>query len=191
MGSDSNMLASSTLINNNPVNRHYVQQPQRQKGVGLIEILVTVIVLAIGFLAAARMQAEGLRNTQAAYVTSQAGFLIKDMTDRMRSNAAGVADGHYDAIDTDTSDTNRPTCVNTGNSGTSCTPAEIAQVDIADWVSYIQPTGETVTILPSGDTVQARGTITRQTDTFLVSLIWSEIQGGEEVEQRLDMEVVP
>ena len=184
------MLASSARINSVPANRQYARQ-QKQQGVGLIEIMVTVIVLAIGFLAAARMQVEGVRNTQAAYVTSQAGFLIKDMTDRMRTNSVGVEDGLYDAIDTDSSNTNKPACAITGASGTTCTPAQIAQIDIAEWVSYIQPTGNTRAVLPSGDTVTARGTVTRQVDTFLVTLVWSEIQRGEEVEQRLEMELVP
>jgi len=69
---------------------------QKQKGVGLLEILITVLLLSIGFLAAAKMQVQGMRFSQSAYIEAQAYFMISDMMDRMRSNAKGVRAKHYD-----------------------------------------------------------------------------------------------
>ena len=50
-----------------------------QSGVGLIEIMIAIIILSIGFLAAGRMQAQGIRAAQEGFVRSQAHFLLKDM----------------------------------------------------------------------------------------------------------------
>ena len=110
----------------------------------------------------------------------------------MRSNLTGVEDGLYDAIDTDTSGLNRPTCVNQGASGISCSPAEIAQLDIAEWSSYIKPNNNGVnTLLPSGDNVEARGTVANVGGVFRVSLTWSEARRGQENTQSLVMDIVP
>ncbi len=68
----------------------------RHKGIGLIEILIAVVIMSLGFLAAARMQVEGMRFSQSAYYQSQAYFLASDMIDRMRSNITGVENGYYD-----------------------------------------------------------------------------------------------
>ena len=164
-----------------------------QSGVGLIEVLIAVVVASLGFLAAGRMQAEGVRNTQTAQVSSQAGYLIKDVADRMRSNLDGVAAGHYDAIDTETASMDVPDCVSEGASGTTCNPAEIAQNDIAEWSSYIKPgpNDPTDPALPSGDTTQARGTVTKQGDVYRVSVYWTEFSRGQETLEVLEMDIKP
>jgi len=71
----------------------------QQRGIGFIEILITIALLSIGFLALARMQVEGMRFSQSAYFQSQAYFLASDMINRMRTNTDGVRDGHYDNIE--------------------------------------------------------------------------------------------
>jgi len=73
---------------------------QPQTGVGLIEILVTVVILSIGFLVAGRMQIQGMRFNQGAYFQSQAFFIAHDMINRMRTNSDGVVAGRYDNVST-------------------------------------------------------------------------------------------
>jgi len=55
----------SVRLNTAQVKRHTPRNLTRQKGVGLIEVLLAVIILSIGFLAAARMQVEGIAANQA------------------------------------------------------------------------------------------------------------------------------
>jgi len=67
-----------------------------QKGFSLIEVLITVLVLAIGLLGLASLQANSLVGNQQSYMRSQATSLAYDMTDRLRANKRAALDGDYD-----------------------------------------------------------------------------------------------
>ncbi len=60
--------------------------PKSQGGMTLIEILVTVKILAIGLLGAAFVQLNALKHTERSRMTSQASFIAYDMLDRIRAN---------------------------------------------------------------------------------------------------------
>lgn len=74
--------------------------PRRQRGVGLIEILVSVVILAIGLLGMAGLQANALRGNQSSYARSQAVMLSYFMLDMMRADRGEALLGRYN---TDTS----------------------------------------------------------------------------------------
>lgn len=59
-------------------------KPSVQNGFTLIEILVTVIVLSIGLLGLAGLQAVALKFNSTAYQRSQATVLIYDMIEQIR-----------------------------------------------------------------------------------------------------------
>lgn len=61
-------------------------------GFTLIEVLVAMLVLAIGLLGVAAMQMRGLQFSHDAYLRSQVSVLAYDMADLMRLNRANVAD---------------------------------------------------------------------------------------------------
>ena len=60
---------------------------RHQIGMTLIEVLVAVLILAIGLLGAAVIQLNALRYTDSSRMTSQASFIAYDMLDRIRANA--------------------------------------------------------------------------------------------------------
>lgn len=62
-----------------------------QFGVGLIEVLVTLLVLSTSLLALAAMQMRSLQFNQGAYLRSQANIYAYDMLDRMRLNITNIA----------------------------------------------------------------------------------------------------
>ncbi len=162
------------------------QQPLRkQLGVGLIEILVTVVLLSMGFLAAARMQVEGMRFSQSAYYQSQAFFLANDMINRMRTNNRGVEAGDYDNISTSASASD-PKC-----STNFCSPSQIALQDIYEWSSYFHPqdtTGTFIPALPSTASIPASASVTPfDEDIYAVQLVWSEIIEGADTMQSLTL----
>ena len=99
--------------------------PLRQKGLSLIEVMITLAVFSFGLLALAALMASGLKyNTSAlhrSYATSQA----YDMADRMRANRLGLDAGYYN--DLSESDTN-PDCIESG-----CTPEQMAHYDTWQW----------------------------------------------------------
>ena len=58
----------------------------RQQGTTLIEVLVSLLVLAIGLLGAAALQLNALKYTDSSRTSSQASFIAYDMMDRIRAN---------------------------------------------------------------------------------------------------------
>ena len=153
-----------------------------QKGIGLIEVLIAVLIVSIGFLAAARMQVEGMRYSQSAYYQSQAYFMASDMIDRMRSNIKGVAQGHYDDKST-AADAENPECgVNT------CQPLDIARQDIYDWstnLHTLKTSDGFVPALPGTSETPATGEIENLGDgVFAVIMSWNEIIAGDDAEQQ-------
>lgn len=71
-------------------------RPQRQRGVGLIEVLIAVLVMAIGLLGIAALQATALRNSQSSMERSQAVVHSYSILDAMRANVAEARAGTYD-----------------------------------------------------------------------------------------------
>lgn len=59
---------------------------RNQKGVSLIEVLITVLLMSIGALGVAAMQLTGLKYNSGASVRTQATLLANDLMDRMRAN---------------------------------------------------------------------------------------------------------
>lgn len=156
---------------------------RRQHGVGLIEILVTIVLLSIGFLAAARMQVEGMRYSQSAYYQSQAYFLASDMINRMRTNSIAARDGEYDNIITAAGDQDQMCSAN------ACSPAQIALQDKYEWGGYFYSRGagaNFIPALPSSDSISAHATVIPINDEiYQVRMLWSEIVKGEVVPQTL------
>jgi type IV pilus assembly protein PilV len=75
---------------------------QFEKGAGFIEVLIALVVLAIGLLGVLSMQARGLGSNQRAVFASEINFLSSDMTDRILSfGTAGADAGQFDGIDSD------------------------------------------------------------------------------------------
>jgi type IV pilus assembly protein PilV len=130
-------------------------------GFTLIEVLVAVIILAIGLLGLAGIQTVGLKNNQSAYARSQATQLAYDIADRMRANVAGVAT--YTTTDpTDATET--ASC----STATGCTAAQMAQTDLFQWNATLTD------ILPSGS-----GTIAVAGNVFTITITWDDDHDGD------------
>jgi len=73
-----------------------------QSGMTLIEVLISLLILAIGLLGAAALQLNALKYTDASTMTSQASFIAYDMMDRIRANVDGnaTANGITDVLAT-------------------------------------------------------------------------------------------
>jgi type IV pilus assembly protein PilV len=69
---------------------------RRQRGVSLIEVLVSVLVVSVGMLGAVALQATALRNNQGSYERTQTSILTQGIFDAMRANLAGVTANSYD-----------------------------------------------------------------------------------------------
>ncbi len=62
---------------------------RRARGFTLIEVLVSMIILALGLLGLASLQGISLKNNQDAHLFSQANALAYEMSDRIKANKWG------------------------------------------------------------------------------------------------------
>lgn len=105
-----------------------VKTLHKQSGAGLIEVLVTVLILATSLLAMGALQNRSLQFNHSAYLRSQANILAYDVLDRMRINRESVDD--YDGYDFGDD-------APVGNS--------LAATDLQQWLSRLERT------LPGGE----------------------------------------
>lgn len=108
----------------------------RVKGFSLIEVLIALLVLAVGLLGVLALQAASLQHNQSAYLESQAAFLANDILDRMRANKdnAPIYKTDLDSTVSATKD-----CA----SG-ACTPSQLVSWDLSQWKQLVADT------LPAG-----------------------------------------
>lgn len=66
-----------------------------QRGISMVEVLVTVVIISFGLLGVAGLLATGLRNNQSSEWRTQASVLAYDMAERMRGNRQAALDGLY------------------------------------------------------------------------------------------------
>jgi type IV pilus assembly protein PilV len=122
-----------------PANRPALKTLAVQTGFTLIEVLVAVVILSMGLLGLAGLQASSIKNNQVALYRAIASQQANDMADRMRANQCGVVAGNYDnltsAIPAD------PACFTTG---AGCTPLQMATTDQRQWLL------ENAAVLPGG-----------------------------------------
>lgn len=131
----------------------------KQSGFTLLEVLVAMLVLAIGLLGLAGLMASSMRNNLSASHRTQATWMAYDIVDRMRSNRAGAVTGGYaTAMGT------AATCSTAFPTGTI--PAQ----DIAAWKNQLACS------LPAGNGSIAVDTATRVA-TILIQ--WNDSRGSQ------------
>ncbi|MBN8766998.1 MAG: type IV pilus modification protein PilV [Thiobacillus sp.] len=67
----------------------------KQSGFTLLEILVAMLVMAIGLLGLAGLMTSSMRNNLSASHRTQATWMAYDIVDRMRANRASAVTGAY------------------------------------------------------------------------------------------------
>ena len=107
---------------------------RRQQGLGLIEVLVSLLVITIGVLGMVGLQSRSLQHNQAAYMHSRATFLAGDMLDRIRANqsVAKTSDLYQTGLDDDIENCEEdeyPAACEIGE----CSGQQLAQYDIEQW----------------------------------------------------------
>lgn len=68
-----------------------------QSAFTLVEVLVAIIILAVGMLGLAGLQLAGMRNNHSSFLRTQATLAAADLIDRMRADPAAFRDQKLDA----------------------------------------------------------------------------------------------
>jgi type IV pilus assembly protein PilV len=145
----------------------------KDSGFTLIEVLIATLVLAVGLLGLAGLQAASIKNNQSAYNRSQATQLAYDMADRMRANkneSLNPTTGNVIAASTYLTMAPADAVVQANCATTTgCTGAQMAQNDLFQWNAALTNT------LPSGT-----GTITvvAATRVFTITVNWDDNRDG-------------
>jgi len=156
------------------------------RGFTLIEVLIAVLVLAIGLIGLAGIQAGGLQMNDSAYMRSQASILAQDIADRARANTRGFRNGAYDD----------PSAGITSSCQTrdGCTAKEMAQTDVKVWqdsVAALLPDGEG-TICRDGNSPDSGSSASSPAcngGEYVVKIWWTDDRSGNS--QRFVTEVRP
>jgi type IV pilus assembly protein PilV len=133
----------------------------KSHGFTLIEVLIAMLVLALGLLGLAGLQATALTNNVSAYNRSQATELAYDLADRIRANIAGL--NTYTTM-LPTNAAAQSDCVAVS---TTCTAADMAQNDLYEWNLNV------TTTLPRG-----AGTISVNSGVFTITINWDDNRDG-------------
>ena len=108
----------------------------RSRGFSLLEVLIALIILSVGLLGLAALQAEGLRGSSSALRRIQAVTFVSDIADRMRANRTGIASYAVtlagNGVDNGCADTMSGT---TPVAASTCNTTQMAQHDVFIWKS--------------------------------------------------------
>ncbi len=115
---------------------------RHQLGVGLVEVLVAVLVLAIGLLGAAGLQLISLRGGHSAYQRSQATWLANDLIDRLRARQPEACSAYADdSDDADREDWNATLTGRLGSTANGSLSACAADSDVEIRISWSDQRG--------------------------------------------------
>jgi type IV pilus assembly protein PilV len=141
-----------------------MKRPTRQSGFTMVEVLVALVVLAIGLLGIAALYLNSLQAGRTAIYRTEAVNLAADLADRIRMNR--TAQAGYATLYGDVENA-VAACATTGG----CTDAELASTDLKNWKDDI------ALRLPGG---QGQVTVTApvgvdEPASYVVSIRWSEV----------------
>ena len=134
----------------------------RQKGVSLMEVLVSILILGVSLLGMSFLQGASLRANHQSHMRTQATWIAHDMIDRIRANMAGYDAGRYNDIDTDDTVPADPGCI---ADPAGCTEQQMAAYDQRLWSLNFHEAGQPDfrPLLPNGRAVVCRGTLNMAT----------------------------
>lgn len=135
-----------------------------QAGITMIEVLIALLIFAIGLLGVAGMQTLALKSTNNSNARTMVNLHAYEIAERMRANMSAAEDGEYDGINAVSGVTN---CM------PSCSPAELAALDGDEWISNLQADVPTAT----ASVAYANGTAT-------ITINWTERGLGDDTENQ-------
>ncbi len=142
------------------------------RGFTLIEVLITLLILSIGFLGIAGVQSLSLQQAHNTYFRTQADLLLRDMADRMRNNAEGASLGLY-VHEGGASGGNAAAC---SGSAALCSVDQMAVADLAEWTDRVS----SFDVLPDGKATIA---VLDIPGAYLITISWRSKKTVQDIEE--------
>lgn len=153
-------------------------------GFSMIEVLVTLLIVAVGLLGLGALMLKGLKTNSSSQLRTVAVSQAYDMVDRIRANTSGLTLGSYNTVLPSGSSTtcstaglgttvhvqpatSLPTCAACSS---SCSVANVAAKDACDW------SVANATLLPLG-----AGAICKEAanNWYTIYVSWDDEQSGQ------------
>ncbi|MEA5098213.1 MAG: type IV pilus modification protein PilV [Burkholderiaceae bacterium] len=140
-------------------------QTTKQSGFTLVEVLVSIFVLALGVIGVAGMQLTAMRSGQQSTNQTVAVQLATELADKMRANAVEMKKGDSTAylFSYNSVADSAPDSVTACYSGTGCSAEQMAAYDIYEWKLRLKaqlPGGRAVVCRDSTPFDSSKGTYT-------------------------------
>jgi len=155
------------------INKHI---NHKQRGFSLLEVLISMVIIAVGLLGLSGLQIASLKGTTNAHSRNVASLLVMELSERMRANPLGVAGAFYDNdVTCDTANAERD-CRNTR----VCTPNQTARHDVLEVMCGVKRSatkreGGAAHLLPAGTLqVNCTGSCGAVNAIHNVTLGWSQ-----------------
>ena len=133
-------------------------------GFTLLEVMIAMVIFAVGMLGLAGIQSISLQNEHASYSRSQAILLAYEMADKLKANPGGSINYVVDANTTTIAGYSDSTMCTANN----CTITNIVDYDIGLWKEAVS------TLLPGG-----QASITNPTPlNHTITVHWDEDRTG-------------
>lgn len=144
---------------------------RKLNGIGMIEVLVTILIVGIGMLAVARMQIISMQANHEAFQRSLAVQLSNDIIDKMRSVSAFNVAGYNGVVlgGNTISAEPSPNCTDTIS---SCTTDEKILHDLWEWEQLLDGSNELLGGANNGGLINANGCININNNHIEVIIAW-------------------
>lgn len=104
---------------------------RHQTGVGMIEVLISLLISAVALLGMAGLQVQTMRFQKVSHFRATAIQYAGEMADRVRANLAGAKGGAYGSAEGQYG--GGPGAMPSCASPLSCTNDEVAKIDLYNW----------------------------------------------------------
>jgi type IV pilus assembly protein PilV len=132
-----------------------------QTGFTLLEVLVTLVVIALALLGTAGLQAYATKASHSGQLRTEAVILGADLLERIEANNDAAVDGNYAADPL-------PTAAPTDCAAAACTPAELATYDLVQFRNRLEAA------LPASSATVAVAAAGANLWTYTVQIDWTE-----------------
>lgn len=157
---------------------------REQSGFSLIEVLISMMIVAIGLLGLAGLQARAMNAEFESYQRSQAVMLANDMVERIRMSRTSY--GTFKNVSTAATGVGYLGTAGADSYTVNCASTDAADVALCEWDSLLKGTAETTGGSKIGAMIGARGCITYDVGTelagiadsgvFTISVVWQGTQ---------------